>query len=100
MVCNTDSDLNYLFGHGHVNNDGTPVRPGDPTLEWDRAGMGPCEKCHTVEAEIQYLEILVCGTCRASFPAIPPWRVCPESGEAIDTNTGKPFVFDASDVTR
>ena len=86
-VCNTQQDC-------------TPVRPGDPTLEWDRAGMGPCEKCHTVEAEIQYLEILVCGTCRASFPAIPPWRVCPESGEAIDTRTGKPFVFDASDVTR
>lgn len=75
--------------------DRTPVPPGDdPTLEWDRAGMGPCEKCHTVEAETRYLEILVCGTCRASFPAIPPWRVCPESGEAISTRTGKPFVFD------
>lgn len=74
--------------------DCTPVRPVDPALEWDRAGMGPCEKCHTAEAEVRYLEILVCRTCRKSFPVTPPWRVCPESGEAIDTRTGKPFVFD------
>lgn len=77
--------------------DYTPVRPVDPTLEWDRAGMGPCEKCHAAEAEVRYLEILVCRSCRKSFPVVPPWRVCPESGEAIDTRTGKPFVFEALD---
>ena len=74
--------------------DYTPVRPVDPTLEWDRAGMGPCEKCHTAEADRQYGDLLVCGTCRASFPAVQPWRICPESGEYIDTRTGKPFVYD------
>jgi len=78
VVCNTQQDC-------------TPVRPGDPTLEWDRAGMGPCEKCHTVEAETRFGDLLVCGTCRASFPVLQPWRVCPESGEYLDTRTGKPL---------
>jgi hypothetical protein len=70
-----------------------PIRPIDHTLEWDRAGMGPCEKCHTVEAETRFGDLLVCGTCRASFPVLQPWRVCPESGEYLDTKTGKPFVY-------
>ena len=74
--------------------DRTPVRPGDPTFEWDRAGMGSCEKCHREQADRQYGDLLVCGTCRASLPALQPWRVCPESGEYLDTRTGKPFVYD------
>ena len=24
----SDADLNYLFGHQHLHNDGTPVHPG------------------------------------------------------------------------
>ncbi len=85
--------------------DCTPVRPGDvkpvdqatvlellAMAEWhDSAGMGPCEKCHTVEAETRFGDLLVCGTCRASFPVLQPWRICPESGEALDTRTGKPL---------
>ena len=79
VVCNTQQDC-------------TPV--DDPTLEWDRAGMGPCEKCHIVEAETRYGDLLVCGICRKSFPVLQPWRICPESGEYLDTRTGKPFVYD------
>jgi hypothetical protein len=74
--------------------DYTPVCPPvDPTVERDRAGMGPCEKCHTVEAQTRFGDLLVCWTCRSGFPALQPWRICPESGEYLDTRTGKPFVY-------
>jgi hypothetical protein len=58
-----------------------------------------CEKCSREQADRRFADLLVCGTCRASFPVLQPWRICPESGEAIDTRTGKPFVF-GSDVTQ
>ena len=64
--------------------DCTPVRPGSD----------PCEKCHRNEADRQYGDLLVCGTCRAEFPVLQPWRICPESGEYLDTRTGKPFAYD------
>lgn len=53
-----------------------------------------CEKCHRDQADRQYGDLLVCGTCRESFPAMQPWRICPESGEYLDTRTGKPFAYD------
>ena len=53
-----------------------------------------CERCDSQRADRQYADLLVCGKCRAEFGPLQPWRVCPESGEAIDTRTGKPFVFD------
>ena len=62
-----------------------------------RAGVDvyiQCEKCHRAHADRQFGDLLVCGTCRASFPVLQPWRICPESGEYLDTRTGKPFAFD------
>ena len=53
-----------------------------------------CEKCSREQADRQFGDLLVCGTCRSSFPVLQPWRICPESGEAYDTRTGKLFVFD------
>ena len=53
-----------------------------------------CEKCSRERAYRQFGDLLVCGTCRASFPVLQPWRICPESGEYLDTRTGKPFVYD------
>lgn len=53
-----------------------------------------CEKCNREQADRQFGDLLVCGTCRASFPVLQPWRICPESGEYLDTRTGKPFAYD------
>jgi|688.fasta_scaffold199723_5 hypothetical protein len=53
-----------------------------------------CDKCDRGRFETQYGDLLLCWTCREAFPVLQPWRIDPESGEAIDTRTGKPFVFD------
>ena len=57
-----------------------------------------CDDCHTldhcIEATRQYGDLLLCDGCRAKYPARQPWRIDPESGEAVDTLTGKPFAFD------
>jgi hypothetical protein len=52
-----------------------------------------CERCHVAKAETRYGDLLVCWECRETFPKFQPWRICPESGEYLDTLTGKPFVF-------
>lgn len=51
-----------------------------------------CDGCHDidncVEATRQFGDLLLCKSCRSTYPATPPWRVDPESGEYVDAVTG------------
>lgn len=55
-------------------------------------GQG-CEECHDidncVEGTHRYGDLLLCADCRDKHPATQPWRIDPESGEYVDTVTGR-----------
>lgn len=52
-----------------------------------------CEECHDIDncvvATTRYGDLLLCSDCREHHPVVQPWRVDPESGEYVDTLTGK-----------
>lgn len=52
-----------------------------------------CEECHDIDncvvATTRYGDLLLCWECRDKHPVLQPWRVDPESGEYVDTLTGK-----------
>lgn len=52
-----------------------------------------CEDCHDidncVEASTRFDGLLLCRRCRSNYPAVPTWHVDPESGEFVDTLTGR-----------
>lgn len=54
----------------------------------DRQCQSQCDDCHDLDncvpATRQYGDLLLCGSCRAKYPAHQPWRMDPETGEYID----------------
>lgn len=53
----------------------------------DRQCQSQCDNCHTldncVQATHQYGDLILCKDCRKKYPVAQPWRIDPESGEAI-----------------
>lgn len=52
-----------------------------------------CEECHDIDNCVagteRYGDLLLCSDCRAKHPKMQPWRIDPETGEYVDTKTGR-----------
>jgi hypothetical protein len=74
-----------------INQGGVPVPPKNVCFGQCRS-QG-CEECHDidncVEGTHRYGDLLLCADCRDHHPVRQPWLVDPESGEYVDTTTGR-----------
>ena len=56
----------------------------------DRQCESQCDNCHDLDNCVAgpylYGDLMLCMDCRAKYPSHQPWRLDPESGEAIDCN--------------
>lgn len=54
----------------------------------DRQCDSQCDGCHDLDncvpATSQYGDLILCESCRATYPLQQPWRIDPETGEPIN----------------
>lgn len=61
----------------------------------DRQCNSQCDNCHTLDNCVpgthRYGDLLLCSDCRDKYPAKQPWKIDPESGEAVCTECGSMY---------